>query len=148
MRVTHFNHLDLTSSELTFPQILTHNCHFYSHFLRAGQQKIGTQRKLVRSNPQSDHPHDIAPPPHRPNIFLQGKQHTRITPFRVATHCWMNVSLEFCKMHSPCSYFAISPMIEGGEENFRGGGGGGGFRFLLPMGRQQRQWSCRCCPLP
>ena len=58
-----FNHLDLTSSELTVPRILAHNCHLYLHFsvrTTRGKARRAHDRAL---SPQPAPPSDPPPPP-------------------------------------------------------------------------------------
>ena len=82
-----------------------------------------TTEQVERSaEPMSALRYPTPPPPplrhcsplHLPGIPLQGNYHARVAPFRVAAHLWRNISLEFCKRHSPCSSFDIVTTGEGG----------------------------------
>ena len=94
--------------------VLAHNWNFYSHFLRAGQQgEKGAQIPWSWFNPQSSHPHKMAPPPYLPLIPCQGKLAPRhlaspcAAPFRVAVRNLRDVSLASHKIFSPCTYLII-----------------------------------------
>ena len=74
-RGSSFNHLDSASLESTFSYILSHNCHFYSHLSRVGQQ--GERRadpiSVLRSPTVPPQIHRA--PPQLPLIPFQGKIH-------------------------------------------------------------------------
>ena len=71
-----FNHLDSTSSESTFPHILSHNCHFS---LFTGSQDNRTRGKVRRDHERAPLPNRTTPvtiAPLTPHLSL-------ITPYKV-----------------------------------------------------------------
>ena len=91
------NHLDSTSSEPTFPLILTHNFHFL-FLLFMGRTKEQAERSAetmsaLRSPTVSPPQH--CPPPNLPIIPCQGKHHKRIAPFHISVRLWRNFRLRF-----------------------------------------------------
>ena len=73
-----FNHLDPTSLESTFPQILAHNFHLS---LFVGKQENRTRGNMRRSHERAPLPNLPTPailrPPHLPLIHRQGKRAPR-----------------------------------------------------------------------
>ena len=107
---------------------------------KGNKVKKGAQRPWERSALQPAHPHGIAPQ----NIYRLSTAKGSSTPRRTISCC--RTPLVECipcifrnlfSIHSPCSYFNISLMVEGGEGDPREGGWGGGvFRVLVPTGRR------------
>ena len=116
-----FNHIDLTSSGLTFPRILARNITIsISHFswagrkIEQGDRSADPMRTLF--SPTGTPPRNGAPP-HLPRILCWGKlapRHfalLRAAPFRVAVRCLRNVSLASHKIFSPCTYLVLPSAI-------------------------------------
>ena len=70
-----FNHLDSTSSELTFPCILAHNRQLYFHFLREGQQGERRADPMSTLHSPTWPPHIYLSSPNIPLIYFRGKLH-------------------------------------------------------------------------
>ena len=133
---TPFNHLDLTSLELSFSCIFAHN--FYLSILRSGQKNKwkDTQIPWAFSAPQPAYPGNIAPPPaHLPIISRQDNHHAGVAPSRFAARLLDNISLPFSEIVSPCNQNFLPWLLPQRE---RGVGRGVVIWVLIPTGGQRR----------